>query len=93
MIFLCNNKSKAKNNYTKYAYYLNNSGKSLLDMALTNISIEELSDNYFFNIPQIDWEHIDENQKELWDKGLYDEAVLNEMDLKWDESKTKIIEK
>ena len=26
------------------------------------------------------------NQKELWDKGLYDDAVLNEMGLKFDEN-------
>ena len=31
------------------------------------------------------------NQKELWDKGNYDEAVLSEMDLKWNADKTVIV--
>ena len=30
-------------------------------------------------------------KKELWDKGLYDDAVLNEMGLKWNADKTVII--
>ena len=38
--------------------------------------------NTRFAIPQIDWENIHINQKGLWDKGLYDEAVLSEMGLK-----------
>ena len=37
---------------------------------------------YYFAIPQIDWENIHINQKELCEKGLYDEAVLSEMGLK-----------
>ena len=41
------------------------------------------SSEYYFAIPQIDWSKIHINQKELWDKGLYDEAVLSEMGLKW----------
>ena len=36
------------------------------------------------NIPQIDWTNIHINQKALWDQGLYDEAVLADMGLKWD---------
>ena len=39
--------------------------------------------------PQIDWENIHINQKELWDKGLYDEAVLSEMGLKMEVEKYK----
>jgi hypothetical protein len=35
-------------------------------------------------VPQIDWANIHLNQKALWDQGLYDEAVLAEMGLKWD---------
>ena len=44
-----------------------------------------------FAIPQIDWSNIHINQKELWDKGLYDEAVLSEMGLKWNADKTVIV--
>ena len=44
------------------------------------------SREYYFGIPQIDWSNIHINQKELWDKGLYDEAVLSEMGLKFDEN-------
>lgn len=85
-----------KENYCKYAYnYIDNNDKdvtSLASKALTSISAEHLSGNYFFAIPQIDWSNIHINQKELWDKGLYDEAVLAEMHLKWNEDKTKIIQ-
>jgi hypothetical protein len=42
-------------------------------------------------IPQLDWSSIHINQKELWDKGLYDEAVLAEMGLKYDSSNNAII--
>ena len=41
------------------------------------------SSEYYFAIPQIDWENIHINQKELWDKDDYDNAVLAEMGLKW----------
>ena len=36
-----------------------------------------------YALPQIDWTNIHINQKALWDQGLYDEAVLAEMGLKW----------
>ena len=50
-----------------------------------------ISGSASFVIPQIDWENIHINQKELWDKGLYDDTVLNEMGLKWNADKTVII--
>ena len=37
-----------------------------------------------FAWPQLDWSNIHINQKELWDKGDYDNAVLAEMHLKWE---------
>ena len=84
-----------KENYCKYAYnYTGTNDKtatSLASKALTSISAEHLSGNYFFAIPQIDWSNIHINQKELWDKGLYDEAVLSEMGLKWNIDKTVIV--
>ena len=39
--------------------------------------------------PQIDWENISNNP--LWKAGDYDDAVLNEMGLKWNADKTVII--
>ena len=39
------------------------------------------SSAYYFWIPQIDWENINNNP--LWKAGKYDEAVLSEMGLKW----------
>lgn len=92
--FYPNNTEKSKNNFCKYAYnYIDNPYNCLASKALTYIYAEHLSASFYYIIPQIDWENININQKELWDKGLYDEAVLNEMGLKWDETKTKIIEK
>ena len=41
-----------------------------------------IAGNASFVIPQIDWSNIHINQKELWDKGDYDNAVLSEMGLK-----------
>ena len=42
-------------------------------------------------IPQIDWETISDTP--LWKEGKYDEAVLLEMDLMWDENKSNIVRK
>ena len=42
-------------------------------------------------IPQIDWETISDNP--LWKEGKYDEAVLDVMDLMWDEEKNNIVRK
>ena len=54
----------------------------MLFRSASGIKIQEISAEYYFFIPQIDWENIHINQKELWDKGNYDEAVLSEMGLK-----------
>ena len=50
------------------------------------VPFSSISGSASFVIPQIDWSNIHINQKELWDKGLYDEAVLSEMGLKFDEN-------
>lgn len=44
---------------------------------------------HFNRVQEIDWEHISDN--ELWKAGNYDDAVLSEMGLKWNEDKTVII--
>ena len=84
--------AKARNNFATCWYSGDNSRKHLLGKAASGMNIQEVSAEYYFFIPQIDWSNIHINQKELWDKGLYDEAVLAEMHLKWNEDKTKIIQ-
>lgn len=42
-------------------------------------------------IPQIDWEAISNHP--LWVEGKYDEAVLDVMDLKWNDDKSEIVKK
>ena len=74
--------AKARDNFAICWYSGDNNRKHLLGRAASGIKIQEVSAEYYFFIPQIDWENIHINQKELWDKGLYDDAVLNEMGLK-----------
>ena len=74
---------RARDNLAVCWYSGDNSRKHLLGRAIAGVHSAMASSEYYFAIPQIDWENIHINQKELWDKGLYDEAVLSEMDLKW----------
>ena len=79
---------QAKINYSKYAYnYTNDKFNCLESKAMLGLNINGCSGEYFMYIPQIDWDKIHINQKELWDQGLYDEAVLAEMGLKWEGDK------
>ena len=76
---------QAKDNYVKFAYnYTTNKYDCLESKILCGVNMTETSEALYFIIPQIDWANIHLNQKELWDQGLYDEAVLAEMGLKWD---------
>ena len=75
---------QAKENFQKFAYnWTTDKYDCLASKALRSLKAAEASSEYYFAIPQIDWENIHINQKELWDKGLYDDAVLSEMGLKW----------
>lgn len=82
--------TNAKENFCKWWY----NGKKWESMA-SRVILGTRNDNFigssYFAIPQIDWSNIHISQKELWDKGLYDEAVLAEMHLKWNDDKTKIV--
>ena len=78
--------AKARDNFAICWYSGDNNRKHLLGRAASGIRIQEVSAEYYFFIPQIDWENIHINQKELWDKGDYDNAVLAEMGLKFDEN-------
>ena len=86
------NSKKAKDNFCKYAYnYTNDKYDCLASKALCGVNGSTASSNYYFAIPQIDWEKISDH--ELWKKGMYDEAVLDTMQLKWDEKKERIVKK
>ena len=63
-------------------WYNGKKGESFISKVILGVHLDEASSEYYFAIPQIDWSNIHINQKELWDKGLYDEAVLSEMGLK-----------
>ena len=73
---------KARNNLA-VVWYNGKKGESFISKVILGVHLDEASSEYYFAIPQIDWSNIHINQKELWDKGLYDEAVLTEMGLKW----------
>ena len=72
---------QAKDNFCKY-WYNGKRGESLASKVVLGMHIISIALDYYFFIPQIDWENIHINQKEFWDKGDYDEAVLSEMELK-----------
>lgn len=73
---------EGKDNYTKFAYNYKDGNKyeCLESQLLCGMNLTETSKEYsVFHIPQIDWNTIHINQKELWDSGKYDEAVLAEI--------------
>lgn len=82
LLFISFSTKVAKINFSKY-WYNNKKGEALASKAILGVHSVHSGAHYYFAIPQIDWENIHINQKELWDKGDYDEAVLSEMGLKW----------
>ena len=81
---------KEKDNFAKY-WYNGGKFKSLAGKVCIGTNMVSISADYYFFIPQIDWEAISDH--ELWKKGMYDEAVLDTMNLKWNEEKTCIVKK
>ena len=75
------NTKLAKDNFVKWWYY-GRKGERLASKVVMGVPFSSIAGNASFLIPQIDWENIHINQKELWDKGDYDNAVLSEMSLK-----------
>ena len=73
----------AKDNFVKWWYY-GRKGERLASKVVMGAPFSSIAGNASFVIPQIDWEHISDN--ELWKAGNYDEAVLSEMGLKFDEN-------
>ena len=81
---------KAKTNFASF-WYSSKKGVSLASKLCLGMNLAEMSSECFYWIPQIDWEKISDHP--LWKKGMYDEAVLDTMGLKWNEDKTCILEK
>ena len=79
--------SKQKDNFAKW-WYQGSKGKSF--SSKVNLGLNSSTPSPFA-IPQIDWETISDNP--LWKEGKYDEAVLDVMDLMWDENKSNIVRK
>lgn len=77
------NTKRAKDNFAKWWYY-GRKGEQLASKVVKGVPISSIAGNASFVIPQIDWEHISDN--ELWKTGKYDDAVLSEMGLKFDEN-------
>ena len=77
----------AKNNFVLWAY----NGELANKIRKAKNADSRKCDNI---LPQISWSDIHIRQKELWEKGMYDEAVLAEMGLEWvDETHTAVKEK
>ena len=75
------NTKRAKDNFAKWWYY-GRKDERLASKVVMGVPFSTITGNASFVIPQIDWDNIHINQKELWDKGDYDNAVLSEMSLK-----------
>ena len=71
---------QARNNLAIF-WYNGKKGESFMSKVILGAHSAEASSEYYFVIPQIDWENISNNP--LWKAGNYDDAVLNEMGLKW----------
>lgn len=83
-----NNQRQVKN-LAKF-WYNDKKWQSLCSKLILGVHAVHASAEYFFAIPQIDWETID--QHPLWNTDV-DAAVLDVMGLKWNEDKTVIIDK
>ena len=71
---------QARNNLAIF-WYNGKKGESFMSKVILGAHSAEASSEYYFAIPQVDWENISNNP--LWKVGKYDDAVLDEMGLKW----------
>lgn len=81
------NNQKEVKNLAKF-WYNGKKGCSLCSKLILGVHAVHASAEYYFTIPQIDWETID--QHPLWNTDV-DAAVLDTMGLKWDDNKEFII--
>ena len=77
------NTKLAKDNFAKW-WYNGKKGERLASKVVMGAPLSSITRNASFVIPQIDWENI--SYSLLWKAGNYDDAVLNEMGLKFDEN-------
>lgn len=77
------NTKLAKDNFAKWWYY-GRKGERLASKVVTGAPFSSIAGNASFVIPQIDWENISDSP--LWKAGNYDETILSEMGLKFDEN-------
>ena len=77
------NTKLAKDNFAKWWYY-GRKCERLASKVVMGVPFISITRNASFVIPQIDWESI--SNSSLWKVGNYDEAVLSEMGLKFDEN-------
>ena len=76
-----------KDNFTKYVYSWKSPAdriNTLNNRVVWGVHAVHASGENYFIWPQIDWKHISDNS--LWKAGNYDDAVLSEMGLKFDEN-------
>lgn len=83
--FIVFTKKTGKDNFTLWWY----KGEGELADKLLH-SLKKNSGSIEPAIPQIDWEVISDTQ--LWKEGKYDEAVLSEMNLRWNDEKDGVEE-
>ena len=83
-------KKEGKDNFSKW-WYLDKKGKSLSSKTLTGLGLSTVSSMCKYALPQIDWEAVSDHP--LWIDGKYDEAVLDTMGLKWNETMTGVVKK
>ena len=78
---------RGKENFATAWYAAGKKNAGLLSKLIIGVHVVAASGEYYYAIPQIDWDMISTNQKDLWDAGKYDEAILTEMGLKWEGDK------
>ena len=84
------NSKEARDNFTTFIY--SKVGEPFMSKIIRGLNLIKVSSLVSYAIPQIDWERISDHS--LWKEGKYDKAVLDTMELRWeDSSKTKIIKK
>ena len=74
---------QARNNLAVF-WYNGKKGESFISKVILGVYSAMASSEYYFAIPQIDWENI--SNSPLWKAENYDNAVLSEMGLKWNEN-------
>ena len=82
--------TKELRNFITFVYGCSNSAK-LINDTMRGLNLGTVSSLCYLAIPQIDWEAISDHP--LWIEGKYDEAILDTMGLKWNETMTGVVKK